>query len=216
MMKLYYCDLLSAHKACAVARYLNAPVEFVYLDVIKGELRTPAMLALNPNAKVPTLVDTEQVVTEADAIICHLSDRMEAGLWPRDRAGQLEIIRWFSWNAMHFGRAGGSLYFERIIKPRFRIGPADPTAVEDALIEFRRFAAVLDAHLAGRKWILGDALSVADFSVALPLPYAKAASMPLDEFPQMRRWHDQLSEFAAWRDPFPVMSEATAAALAVR
>ncbi len=213
MMKLYYCDLLSAHKACAVAGYLKAPVEFVYLDVTKGEHCTPAMLALNPSAKVPTLVDGDQVVTESDAVICHLSDRMDSGLWPQDRASQLELVRWFSWNAMHFGRAGGALYFENIIKPRFRIGPADPAEVENALSEFRRFAAVLDAHLAQRKWVLGDALSVADFSLAGALPYAKAGLMPLDEFPQVKRWHDQLCEFEAWRHPFPVMSKATEAAL---
>ncbi|HXC53897.1 MAG TPA: glutathione S-transferase family protein [Rhizomicrobium sp.] len=212
-MKLYYCDLLSPHKACAVAKYLKAPVEFVYLDVTKGEHRTPAMLALNPNAKVPTLVDGEHVVVEADAIICHLSDRMGAELWPRDRRGQRDVVSWFSWNAMHFGHAGGALYFENVIKPRFRIGPSDAAAVADAEAEFRRFAAVLDAHLATRTWILGDALSVADFSLAVALPYAKAAAIPLDEFAQVKRWHGQLGEFEAWRDPFPVMSKATAAAL---
>jgi glutathione S-transferase len=213
-MKLYYIDFLSAHKACAVARYLKAPVEFVHLDPAKGGHRSPQMLALNPNAKVPTLVDGDQIVTESDAIICYLSDRVDAGLWPQDRAGQLEIIRWFSWNAMHFGNAAGTLYFEHIIRPRFNIGSRDPAAVENALTEFRRFAAVLDAHLAERNWVLGDALSVADFSLATPLPYAKAAQIPLDEFANVKRWHDQLCAFDGWRHPFPVMSKATEAALA--
>jgi glutathione S-transferase len=60
-MQLYYSDLLSARKACAVARYLKAPVEFIYLDPAKGELRAPSYVALNPNAKVPTLVNGERV-----------------------------------------------------------------------------------------------------------------------------------------------------------
>ena len=55
-MKLYYSDVLSPHKACAVARYLKSPVEFVYLDLVKGEQQAPAYLVLNPNGKVPTLV----------------------------------------------------------------------------------------------------------------------------------------------------------------
>lgn len=202
-MKLYYSDVLSPRKVCAVAKYLKAPVEYVYLDLSRREHQTPAMLALNPSGKVPTLVDGERVVCEADAIICYLSDRMDADLWPRARDGQLEIIRWFSWNAMHFGRAGGALYFEYVIRSRFRIGAPDPAAVAQAQDEFRKYAAVLDEHLSGRKWILGDALSVADFSVAVPLPYAQAAHMPLDEYPQVRRWHDQLNQLDAWRDPFP-------------
>jgi hypothetical protein len=55
-MKLYYSDVLSPHKACAVARYLKSPVEFAYLDLVKGEQQAPAYLVLNPNGKVPTLV----------------------------------------------------------------------------------------------------------------------------------------------------------------
>jgi glutathione S-transferase len=48
-MKLYYSDVLSPHKACAVARYLKSPVEFVYLDLVKGEQQAPAYLVLIEN-----------------------------------------------------------------------------------------------------------------------------------------------------------------------
>jgi glutathione S-transferase len=211
MMKLYYFDVLAPRKACAVAKYLKAPVEFVWLEPARAEHKAPEYLALNPNGKVPTLVDGERVVWEADAIICYLSERMGADLWPHD-ARQLEIISWFSWNAQHFMRAGGTLYFENIIKPRFNIGPPDGAAVAEAQGEFRRCAAVLDAHLKGRKWLVGNALSVADFSVAVTLPYAAKAAMPLDEFPEIRRWHDQLNELEAWRDPFPARPSGAKAA----
>jgi glutathione S-transferase len=201
-MKLYYADLLSARKACAVARYLKAPVEFVYLDVAKGEHKTPAYIALNPNAKVPTLVKGDRITWEADAVMCQLSDDMGAALWPHD-ARQIDIVRWFSWNAQHFTRAGGALYFENIIKQRFRIGLPDQKVVEEEQNEFRRYAAVLSDHLRSHKWLVGDALSVADFSVAVALPCAKDAQIPLHEFSEIRRWHDQLNEFEAWREPFP-------------
>lgn len=202
-MKLYYSDVLSPRKACAVAKYVKAPVEFVFLSLPRGEHRTPAMLALNPSGKVPTLVDDRRVVTEADAIMCYLSEKMGAGLWPHETDRQLDVIAWLGWNAMHFGRAGGALYFEHIIKKRFNIGVPDATVVADALEEFRRFAGVLDAHLRTREWILGDTLSVADFSLAVTLPYAAEAKLPLDEFAQLRRWHEQLNAFDAWRTPWP-------------
>ena len=130
-MKLYYSDILSSHRACAVARYLKAPVEFVYLDFAKGEQRAPAYLAINPNGKVPTLVKGDRIIWEADAVICQLSDDMCADLWPHD-SRQLDIIRWFSWNAQHFTRAGGALYFENVVKRRFNLGPPDPAVVEEA------------------------------------------------------------------------------------
>ena len=87
-MKLYYSDVLSPHKACAVARYLKSPVEFVYLDLVKGEQQAPAYLVLNPNGKVPTLVDGERVVWEDDTVMCYLAERAGSELWPPDSGRQ--------------------------------------------------------------------------------------------------------------------------------
>src|SRR5262249_46236256 len=82
---------------------------------------------------------------------------------------------WLSWNAHHFTRYGGQLYFQHIIKPRFGIGEPDPKVVEEATGFFKQYAQVLNDHLAGRKYLLGDTLTIADFSVAVTLPYAETA-----------------------------------------
>lgn len=201
-MKLYYSDILSSRKACAVARYLKSPVEFSYLDLVKGDQQKPEYLAVNPNGKVPTLTDGEHVVWEADAVMCYLARRAGSDLWPNDLR-QIDIIRWFSWNAQHLYRHAGTLYFQNIVKRRFGIGEPDAAAVSEAQSEFRRYAAVLSEHLENRKWLVGDTLTVADFSVAITLPYADQAAMPLEEFPVVRRWHDQLNDIEAWREPFP-------------
>ena len=206
MMTLYYSDILSAHRACAVAKQLNAPVEYRYLDLAKNEQRQPHYLAINANGKVPTLVKGQRITWESDAVICQLSDDMGADLWPHDTR-QTEIIRWFSWNSQHFTAAGGVLYFENIVKPRFQLGPPNPTIIAQALGNFRRYAAVLNDHLSPpRRWLVGSSLTVADFSVAAVLPYAAQARLPVDEFPNIRRWHDRLSQFDAWREPFPKSS----------
>jgi len=202
MMKLYWSDVLAPRKALSVARYLNAPVEFFFLNLGKGEHKTPDYLKLNPMGKVPTLVDGDRALTEADSIICYLSDKMRADLWPHDER-QIDILRWFSWNAQHFTQAGGTLYFEHIIKKRFNIGPVDEAVSKEAVGEWRKCAAVLDAHLKSKKWLVGDKLSVADFSVAVCLPYADRAAMPINDYPEVARWFGQLNEFEAWREPFP-------------
>ena len=149
-MQLYYSDILSSRKACAVARYLKSPVEFRYLDLVKGDQQKPAYLAVNPNGKVPTLIDGEHVVWEADAVICYLAKVAGSDLWPDDLR-QIDIIRWFSWNAQHFYRHAGTLYFENIVKRRFGIGEPDAAAVREAQQEFRRYAAVLTEHLEDRQ-----------------------------------------------------------------
>ena len=201
MATLYYCDILSARKACAAARYLQSPVKYIYVDLARGEQQAPGYLAINPNGKVPTLVQEDRILWEADAIMCLLAQQAGSDLWPQDQR-QIDVIRWFSWTAQHFGRHGGALYFEHIIKPRFSLGAPDAAAVNEALAGFRRFAAVLDAHLAQRRWLVGEGLTVADFAVAVTLPYAQQAQLPLDEFAHVRRWHDQLNELEAWREPF--------------
>jgi glutathione S-transferase len=208
-MKLYYAETLSPRKACAVARYLGSPVEYVHVDLAKGEHREPAYLAINPNGKVPALTDGDRRWWEANAIMCYLADKAGSDLWPRD-GRQIEIVRWFSWDADHFSRHAGALYFEHLIKARFGLGDPDPAATEEALGYFRTYARVLSDHLKGRRYVVGDGLTVADFAVAVTLPYADQVGIPLDEFPEIRRWHDRLSELEAWREPFPATAPAAA------
>jgi glutathione S-transferase len=71
---------------------------------------------------------------------------------------------------------------------------------------------VLDDHLGGREFLVGDGLTVADFAVAVTLPYAGAAKLPLGEFPAIGRWHARLCELPAWREPFPATNAAAVAA----
>jgi glutathione S-transferase len=201
-MELYYFEAMSPRKACAVARYLDAPVEFIWLDPRKGDHKAPNFLSINPNGKLPVLVDGDTIVWEANAVMCYLARSVGSDLWPQDER-QIDVIRWFSWDAAHFTRYTGMLYFEHIIKPRFNIGPADATVVDEALKMFRQFGRVLDDHLAEREYLVGAALTVADFAVACTLPYAENARIPLAEFPAMQRWHARLSMLPAWRQPFP-------------
>lgn len=205
-MKLYWFDTVNPRKACAVAKYLRSPVQYVRVDLARGEHRTPEYLALNPNGKVPTLVDGPRRLWESAAIMCHLAARCDSDLWPQDDR-QIEVVRWLSWDLANFYRAGGTLYFEHIIKPRLRLGEAAPAAVAQATADWRRLAALLDAHLHERRWLVGDSITVADFAVAAFLPYAEGAHIPLDEFPAITRWHERLNELEAWREPFPALAE---------
>lgn len=206
-MKLYYSEVLNPRKTCAVAKYLKSPVEYVPVNLGRGEHKTPEFLALNPNAKVPVLVDGDKKLWESNAIMCYLADKAGSDLWPKDDR-QIEVLRWLMWDATTFAPHAGPFYFEYVIKPLFGAGAADPIAIEKADKEFRRHAAVLEAHLKGRAYLVGDALSVADFALAITLPYAEKARLPLDDFPEIRRWHAQLNALEAWREPFPVDSPA--------
>jgi glutathione S-transferase len=201
-MKLFYSETLNPRKACAVAKYLGSPVEYVHVDLAKMENRTPQFLGINPNGKVPVLQDGETTLWEANAIMCHLARVAGSDLWPKDER-QIEVMRWLSWDANHFTRFAGGLYFQNLIKPQFGFGSPDAAVVQEAEKWVRQHGSVLNNHLRGREYLVGDALTVADFAVAVTLPYADKARIPVGDFPEIVRWHARLNDLPAWRDPFP-------------
>ena len=204
-MKLYYSHNLNPRVAVAVARHLGSPVEFV-----RARPFHPAQIEgfrrLNPNTRVPVLEEGGRTLWETDAIACRLSELAGSDFWRRD-AGQAQMVMWMSWATHHLNAAAAVLYFEHVVLPQFppqaRPPSADPAKLAEALKEFRQFAAILDAHLRGRRWLLDDdQLSYADFRVASAMPFAGKAGLPLDEFPDLVRWHGQLLQLPAWREPF--------------
>lgn len=202
-MKLYYFETPNARKACAVAKHLGSPVEYVRVDLASGENRTPDYLAINPNGKVPALENGEVKLWESPAIMCYLAHKAGSDLWPQNSASQIDAIRWLNWDTAHFSRHAGRLFWERYIKPTFGLGETNADEVEEAEGFFKQFAGVLNDHLKGRNYILGDKLSVADFAVASFLPTAAQAELPLDGFDEIKRWHGKMMEIPAWAEPYP-------------
>jgi glutathione S-transferase len=202
-MKLYYFETPNGRKPCAVAKYLGLPMDFVRVDLAKGEQRLPQYLKTNPNGKIPALEDGEVKLWESHAIMCYLAFKAGSQLWPKDDLLKIDLIRWLNWDTAHFSRHAGRLFFERFVKPTFGLGEPNPMEIQDATNFFKQFAGVLENHLKGRKYLVGTHLTIADFSVASFLPTAKEAQLPLDGFPEIERWHAALMDLPAWRQPFP-------------
>jgi glutathione S-transferase len=203
-MKLYYSHNLNPRVAVAVARHLQSPVEYLRARPF-NPAQIEAFRKLNPNTRVPVLEEGGRTLWETDAIVCRLSELAGADFWRRD-AEMPEMIKWISWGTHHLTRAADPLYFERVVLPQFpaeRRPPAEhPAKLDESLGEFRQFAAILDAYLKGREWLLESGLSYADFRVATVLPFADQAGLPVQDFPQVQRWHAQLLQLLAWREPF--------------
>lgn len=209
-MRIYYFETPNPRKVCALARHLELEVEYVRVDLFKGAQREPEFLALNPNGKVPVLVDGATTLWESGAIMAHLAQRAGSALWPADPGAQTEVLRWLLWDTAHFSRHAGTLLFENHIRGAVGMGETDARAVEEAQGFFTHFAGVLDEHLGERDYLLGDALSIADFAVAAMLPTAVQARLPLEGLDAVAAWHARLQALPAWREPFPATSAAAA------
>ena len=205
-MKLYYFETPNPRIACAVAKHLDSPLEYVRVNLGKGENKSPEFLAVNPNGKVPALSDDGVNLWESNAIMAYLAQKAGSDLWPTDSATQIDTLRWLAWDASHFSRHAGSLFFENLIKPRFGMGEPDAAVIEEATGFFRQFASVLNDHLDGRDYVVAHRLTITDFALARVLPNAADAKIPLGDFPKVAAWHDRLMELPAWRDPFPSYS----------
>ncbi|MGH8583650.1 MAG: glutathione S-transferase family protein [Gammaproteobacteria bacterium] len=200
-MKLYHFPM-SPNSRCVLAALseLGIECELEALDLTKGEQMRPEFLRLNPNHMIPTLVDGDFVLWESNAILQYLcGQRPGNSLWPGDPRTRADISRWQFWNAAHFGSACSLFVYERLVK-RFRdLGEADPAEIAKGEQRFHRFAQVLDQHLKGRRWLVGDRHTLADFSVGAPLALSGMAGYPIAAYAEMQRWYAGIESLEAWK-----------------
>jgi glutathione S-transferase len=189
-----------AFKVLAAATHLGVEYSLRFVDLTKGEQNTPEFAALNPNRKIPVLEEDGFLLWESNAILQYLaSKKPESGLLPTDARARADVTRWQCWDLAQWDPACATLIFENLVKKLFQRGEPDPNEIARGLERFQKVAPVLDAHLQGRKFITGEMPTVADFSIGAPLNLARAAGIPLDQYPEIRRWHATLCELPAWR-----------------
>jgi glutathione S-transferase len=211
-MKLYgFPPSPNTWKVRAVAAHLGLPLEFELIDLTKRQQRTPEFLALNPTGRTPVLVDGGLTLWESTAIMQYLADQTANSLWPDDARARADIQRWQSWQLAHWSpESCVPLIFQRLVKAALNMGPPDPAVVEKGIEAFHRDARILDAHLSRQPFLVGDDLTLADFSVAAPLFHAAKAEMPLVPYAHVRDWFGRVSALPAWRETAPAPVAAAA------
>jgi len=199
-MKLYFSRNPNPRLAVAVARHLKAQVTFEFASPFAPG-QAERFRPLNPNLSIPILAWPGGSLWEADAIACRLSRAARSDFW-RTGEDEPEMIRWLSWGKENFMRACDTVHFERGTKQRYGLGPIDPGKIEEGMEEFRRAAAILEAELSQRQWLVGTSLSYADFRMATFLPFNDVAGLPLGDYPSIFAWYRRLEDIDTWRDPF--------------
>jgi glutathione S-transferase len=186
----------------ALKNYLALECELKPIDLGRGDQRTPEYVLLNPNRKMPTLEDDGIVLWESNAILFYMaSKRPESGVWPSDLKGQADVLRWLFWESAHWdAESVGMVSYEKGSKDVLGLGPPDPAFIARGEQNFSRFAAVLNDSLKGKTWLLGDRLTLADFSIGGLLPSAERMALPVSRFTEVCRWYETLASLPAWQD----------------
>jgi glutathione S-transferase len=183
---------------------LEAQVEVQEVDLRKGEHLQPWFLALNPNHKVPTLVDGDLVLWESNAILQYFAGKAgRTDLWPSEPGPQADVSRWQLFVHTHFNLAVNPLVFEKVLKKVFGRGEPDPAVIEAKTKEVREVFAVLEGALDGHDWLACDRLTLADLALGASLGMGLAAGLPFAEFPRLDAWFGRIRALPAWVDTEP-------------
>ena len=210
-MKLYgFPPSPNTWKVSAVAAHIGVPLQLEIVDLTKP--RTPDYLKLNPSGRAPTLVDGDFVLWESTAIMQYVASRKPNSLWPDDARARADIVRWQSWDLAHWSKDGCvPLIFQRLVKGLLNMGPPDEAAIAKGTEAFAREARLLDAHLAKQSYLVGNAVTLADFSVAAPLFYTEKAGLPIAPHAHLCDWFKRVSSLPAWKETAPQVPAAAAA-----
>jgi len=185
MLRLYdYSDSGNGYKVRLLLSMLGRPFDRIECDILKGETRTPAFLAKNPNGRIPVL-ETEdgQFLAESNAILFYLADG--TGYLADDAFGRARTLQW--------------LFFEQyshepnIATSRFwlkhtGIDDAKRAALADKRKAGHAALAVMDGHLAENAWFVGERFGIADIALYAYTHVADEGGFDLADYPGVRAW----------------------------
>lgn len=182
MMKLYGFGPTRSLRALWGLRELGLEFEFIPVNLQAGEHRRPEFLKLNPAGKLPVLVDGDLVLTESAAIVLYLAEKYpEKELMPTKLEERAQVYRWIMFAMTELEQPLWRMAKHEFLYPEDKRLPQD---IELAREDFRAMATVLERHMDGRQFIVGDRISVADCVTAYLMDWAEEVQL-LDGFPNL-------------------------------
>ena len=165
---------------------------------------SPEFLRLNPAAKLPVLVDGDQVLTESVAIVLYLAEKYpDGGLLPKNLKDRAQAYRWLLFTATELEQPLWRIARHSFLYPEEKRSPAD---IQLAREDFRPMVEVMDRHMQGRSYVVGNSATVADFVLAYTLDWANEEAL-LEDFPTLKQYMENM-----YRRPKAVMRIAAASA----
>ena len=187
---LYTAATMNGYKPVIFLEESGIPYDLTFVDFSKQEQKAPDYIKLNPNGKIPTIVDRSEgrAIFESGAILWHLAKKYGKFL-SDDPVTQSETLQWTFFQVGHVGpMMGQAMYFQRIAAPN---GHEVPFAINRYVDESRRLMEVLNTRLEGRDYLVGD-YSIADMMI---YPWARAytwALVEVEDLPHLQAWFDRI------------------------
>lgn len=201
-MKLYTNPLSpNCRKVVALAKHIGLPLEIVTMDVRNNSTKEPAYLAMNPNGKIPTLMDGNKPLWESNVIMAYVAGKQDSSTWPKSDA-RYEIMKWMSWESCHLAPAVAKILAQVVFAP-MRGATPDQKMIDQGIEEFRRYGAVANGQLEKTKFLTGDQPTIADFAVAVWLGYEQICKLPVSEYTHLSRWWKEMQALPGGSELLP-------------
>ena len=190
MIRFYFNGSPNPTKVALLLEELGLPYEAVPIDTRRGQQFDPAFLALNPNAKVPAIVDGDVTVFDSNAILLYLAEKTGQFLPAAAPAVRGEFLSWLMFVATGIGPFSGQAVHFRHFAPE-----QVPYAQTRYHYEADRHYSILDRRLAERRYIVGDSYTIVDMAAwgwARMVPFIMGDGA-WDRFPNLKRLHDEIA-----------------------
>ncbi len=190
MLKFYYNTGPNPTKVALFLEEAELEYDPIPLDTRKGEQFTPEYLAINPNAKAPSLIDGDATLFDSNAILLYLAEKTGRFLPPDTPAERGQLLSWLMFVATGVGPYSGQSVHFQVHAPETL-----PYAVNRYRFEAQRHYAILDARLANNRYVLGDAYTIVDMAA---WGWSRLMARVLDEeawgaLPNLKRLTDEIT-----------------------
>lgn len=204
MLDLYYWPTPNGCKITILLHELAVPYNLIPLNIAKGDQFKPEFARINPNRRMPAIIDHAPAtggppfaIFESGAIMMYLAEKYERFL-PVDMRQKYEVVEWLMWQVGGLGpMCGQAHHFRQYAAERI------PYAVERFTNEVNRLYGVLNARLSSRTYIAG-AYSIADMACWPWIKPYKGQGQDLDEFPNLKQWFLEINQRPGAREGWRV------------
>ena len=193
MIDLYYAPTPNTWKASIMLEECALAYRVIAVDIMAGDQKQPEFLAINPNGRIPAIVDHDAPggplpVFESGAILIYLAEKTGRFL-AANGAARAEALGWLMWQMGGLGPAAGQAHHFRRYAP-----PGNDYATDRFVAESARLYAVMDRHLSDHEWLAGGAYTIADIASYGWVWYHRMHGQSLDDFPAVARWFFAMSD----------------------
>ncbi len=186
MIKLYGVAMSRASRSLWALEEVGAEYENVQVN-FAGDTKKPEYLKINPNGRIPALVDGDVTLFESMAINLYLAKKYDGGLQPKTLEDEARALQWSFWGMTELEAGLIQLLLNRVMLPE---DERDAEAAKAAEQTLQAPLGVLDGVLAKRPYLLGGEFSIADLNVASVLMLANFVGFDVSSHPNVKRWFD--------------------------